>query len=161
MAESKTTGFTVDPERIASEDYVTLSGFPGVYRKGEIVFPEDVGLSLAEMRERVKSRNLPLKESAGSSDKSSVRGFNDAAGHVTQTSSSGIGDATVVPNPEIRAGVDPTPRPLDEEALSPIASERVPGSEASAARIAAEREAAEEALSPASEAPASPGGDTE
>jgi hypothetical protein len=60
---SNETAFVIDEDRVAaSADGTYFVGLPGLWRPGEAVHPEALGLSLDEFRDVIKALDLPIKE---------------------------------------------------------------------------------------------------
>lgn len=60
-------GFTLADE--AAGDELVFPGLPGVFRRGEVVHPGTMDMTLAEMREFVRENDLPLVEGKAAAPK--------------------------------------------------------------------------------------------
>lgn len=80
MARQRTneTAFVVDEERVgAAADGTYFAGLPGLWRPGEAVHPEALGLTVEEMRDVVRELDLPVVEVKVPED-SALRSFRPA-----------------------------------------------------------------------------------
>jgi hypothetical protein len=68
MAKARTpqeTAWVIDEERIAaSVDGTYIAGMPGLWRAGEAIHPEALGMTVGDFRDLVAELDLPLRETS-------------------------------------------------------------------------------------------------